>query len=264
MILAACLSLDGYSGTPPPDGGSSTSSSGAVDGSTATNEGGGVTLPDGATGSPDAGNLCAKPNLYCDTFDESALPSDNEEENVVTAGGLTEISSSNLHVSAAPLTGDGQSKAYFGHHITSGYGLHNAFDVDVFMPTPAWGSLGGNFSILSQSLDGGGHEAEELYIGSDQTSITTTYQNTKLLFDTCTQQFPYDRWVHVRLEVDFTPGSGSFVLSFDGTMVASRNGISFSQLQSDAYLMPRMGVIAPNPPTPTAELRYDNAILTAQ
>lgn len=210
-------------------------------------------------GDGDAG-ACPASALYCNDFSGGAV-ADIGVVDLSSTGSLALVDGE-LVAKLDALPNPGRHVAEILHSLPSS-ARKATVEVDVNVSPATW--PGGNMVILALEYDGAPSDhAEELYI-DDESSITTTTNNETYVYDGAEQALARGKWVHVKLDADFTPHAGAFALSYDGTVVASRNGIDLSPSTNVGFKV-RVGLRrnAGNSPTPALTVRYDNLVVSAE
>jgi hypothetical protein len=248
-IVVSCTlpSADEFTSTPAsvPDGGATVSDAGSDAPAPAP-------MDAGADAAVSA--LCPRTAVYCNDFESGEVADISDDFDVSDTAALT-IEDGVLHAEVAGHADDGHFYALVGRTLSTTGATKATLEVDVNVEVVDWDRMDGNAIVLEISLEGEPRHAMELYVASDNASITTTTDH--LVYDGADGDLPRGRTVRVRLESDFTPHDGSMRLYFDGKLVAHHDGIDFAPT-ADPILRFGIGLARNNAPTPPLDVKYDN------
>lgn len=216
----------------------------------------GGTAKDATTDSP--AGFCPRRNVYCNDFSSGEASLGQRVAVSKDVGSLT-LENGTLVSRLDALPNPGQFEAQAQYVLPEG-SLAAVIEIDVNVSPASWN--GGNMIIMGFYYAGQANDhAYELYIDGNISSITTT-ENGQLLYDNATRDLPRGAWVHVKLEVDFTPHNGSFRVSYDGMPAISHSGpIDFLPTETPSFVL-SVGMTRNNAPTPALTVAYDNLALS--
>ncbi|MFO0735264.1 MAG: hypothetical protein U0270_05265 [Labilithrix sp.] len=262
LLAASCAlpSTDEFSrgGPMSPEAGASdgTTQLPIVDGSTVLPDGAVVT--DASTKADVSTTLCAG-HAFCSTFDSPASLNDFPDETHTEGGGTVVVEGGMLHASVPPRPGDKPRNAIITREVSQN-ARRAIIELDLQVDHGDYTGLTGNAAILSVDLIATKYSNLALYVGDTHSEAVPLRDDGNFESDSTSPNIPRSQLLHVRLEIDFDPTNGSYTLSFDGKVAASRKGFAFGN-PGNGRLRVQLGIQSPNPPTPSFDVVYDNLVV---
>lgn len=263
VVAASCTlpSSDEFSrGGPPSEGKSLGGSSGGptVDGGEPTLAADGATTRD-ATSDGEAGARCTAD--FCYDFAASSSVADYSTD-TETLNGTLAIEDGQLHAATEAAPGGARPTATITRELSAST-RKAVIELDLRVDHGDFTGLGGSASVLAVSVIASKYSDVELYVGGTYSHVTSLRGDGSYVADETAPNILRSTNVHVRLAVNFDPTQGSYELSFDGRVAASRSGFDFGN-PGDARFRVSLGIAPVNPPCPSFDVRYDNLTVDLQ